>query len=142
MENKEHKKEKTFDLKKEIREWFFILLTAAGIALFLNTFIIANSRVPSNSMETTIMTGDRIIGSRLAYITGDPQRGDIVIFNHKIDTSGKETRLVKRVIGLRRWRYPAAESILTVLRNRLRNRICMKRCDGRMTALKFLRAVT
>ncbi|WP_306284375.1 EAL domain-containing protein, partial [[Clostridium] symbiosum] len=35
-----------------------------------------------------------------------------------------------------------AESILTVLRNRLRNRICMKRCDGRMTALKFLRAVT
>ena len=100
MENKEHKKEKTFDLKKEIREWFFILLTAAGIALFLNTFIIANSRVPSNSMETTIMTGDRIIGSRLAYITGDPQRGDIVIFNHKIDTSGKETRLVKRVIGL------------------------------------------
>ena len=51
-------------------------------------------------METTIMTGDRIIGSRLAYITGDPQRGDIVIFNHKIDTSGKETRLVKRVIGL------------------------------------------
>ena len=100
MENKEQKKEKTFDFKKEIREWFFILLTAAGIALFLNTFIIANSRVPSNSMETTIMTGDRIIGSRLAYITGDPQRGDIVIFNHKIDTSGKETRLVKRVIGL------------------------------------------
>ena len=98
MENKEQKKEKTFDFKKEIREWFFILLTAAGIALFLNTFIIANSRVPSNSMETTIMTGDRIIGSRLAYITGDPQRGDIVICNHKIDTSGKETRLVKRVI--------------------------------------------
>ena len=58
MENKEQKKEKTFDFKKEIREWFFILLTAAGIALFLNTFIIANSRVPSNSMETTIMTGD------------------------------------------------------------------------------------
>ena len=30
MENKEQKKEKTFDFKKEIREWFFILLTAPG----------------------------------------------------------------------------------------------------------------
>ena len=99
MENKEQKKEKTFDFKKEIREWFFILLTAAGIALFLNTFIIANSRVPSNSMETTIMTGDRIIGSRLAYLTSDPERGDVVIFHFPDDPTGK-IYYVKRVIGL------------------------------------------
>ena len=71
MENKEQKKEKTFDFKKEIREWFFILLTAAGIALFLNTFIIANSRVPSNSMETTIMTG----GQDHRFQTGLYNRG-------------------------------------------------------------------
>ena len=98
--SRKKKEDEPFDLKKEIISWIQIIVAAVVIAFFLTTFIIANSRVPSNSMETTIMTGDRIIGSRLAYITGDPQRGDIVIFNHKIDTSGKETRLVKRVIGL------------------------------------------
>ena len=97
MENKEHKKEKTFDLKKEIREWFFILLTAAGIALFLNTFIIANSEVPSGSMETTIMTGDRVIGSRLSYKFADPERGDIAIFHFP---DNEKIYYVKRIIGL------------------------------------------
>ena len=93
--------EEPFDLKKEIFEWVKIIIAAAAIAFCLNTFIIANSTVPSGSMETTIMTGDRIIGSRLAYkFGGDPERGDIVIFDHKTGPGDKETRLVKRIIGL------------------------------------------
>lgn len=93
--------EAPFDLKKEIFEWVKIIIAAAAIAFFLNTFIIANSTVPSGSMETTIMTGDRIIGSRLAYkLGGDPERGDIVIFDHETGPGSEETRLVKRVIGL------------------------------------------
>lgn len=93
--------EEPFDLKKEIWEWIKIIVAAAAIALFLNTCLIANSRVPSGSMETTIMTGDRIIGSRLAYqFGGKPERGDIVIFDHKTGPGNGKTRLVKRVIGL------------------------------------------
>lgn len=93
--------EEPFDLKKEIFEWVKIIIAAAAIAFCLNTFIIANSTVPSGSMETTIMTGERIIGSRLAYkFGGDPGRGDIVIFDHKTGPGDKETRLVKRIIGL------------------------------------------
>ena len=93
--------EEPFDLKKEIFEWVKIIIAAAAIAFFLNTFIIANSTVPSGSMETTIMTGDRIIGSRLAYkLGGDPEQGDIVIFDHETGPGNEETRLVKRVIGL------------------------------------------
>ncbi len=52
-------------LKAEILSWIQILVTAACIAFVLNTFIIANSKVPSGSMENTIMTDDRVIGSRL-----------------------------------------------------------------------------
>ena len=87
--------------KKEIFEWIKIILAAALIALFLNTCIIANNRVPSNSMENTIMTNDRILGIRLAYrFGGQPQRGDVVIFKHKAEPGRDKTRLVKRVIGL------------------------------------------
>lgn len=92
---------KPFNLKKEIIDWVMVIVAAAAIALCLNTFIIANSWVPSGSMESTIMTGDRLIGSRLSYKFGEgPARGDVVIFDHKTGPGNEETRLVKRVIGL------------------------------------------
>lgn len=100
-EEKEKTQEEPFNLKKEIFEWVKIIVAAALIALFLNSCIIANSTVPSGSMETTIMTGDRIIGSRLAYKLGShPERGDIVIFDHRTGPGDEKTRLVKRIIGL------------------------------------------
>ena len=59
--------------------------------------LLINAKIPSESMEDTIMTGDRIFGNRLAYINKDPQRFDIVIFKYPDD----ETQLfIKRVIGL------------------------------------------
>ena len=88
-----------FDWKEEAISWLKILLVAAVIAFVVNTFIIANSRVPSGSMENTIMTGDRVIGFRLSYLFSDPERGDVVIFHWPDDPSGK-TYFVKRVIGL------------------------------------------
>lgn len=91
------KQEKT-NWKKEIWEWLKIILSAAVIAFVLNTCIIANSQVPSGSMENTIMTGDRVIGSRLTYrFFGDPQRGDIVIFHFP---DNEKIYYVKRIIGL------------------------------------------
>jgi len=64
--------------------------------------------VPTGSMKPTILEGDRILVNKLAYDLrfpfshislldlGEPQRGDIVIFDS--EKAGK--RLVKRVIGL------------------------------------------
>lgn len=102
--NNEHDKEDEvqkpkFNLKEEIISWIQILVTAALIAFVLNRFIIANSRVPSASMENTIMTHDRVIGSRLSYYFDDPERGDIVIFYFPDDVTEK-TYYVKRIIGL------------------------------------------
>lgn len=86
-----------FNWKAEIISWIKIIITAAAIAFVLNNFIIANSRVPSGSMENTIMTRDRVIGSRLSYLFSDPEHGDIVIFHWPDDES---VYFVKRIIGL------------------------------------------
>ncbi len=86
-----------FDWKKELWEWVKIIVSAAAIALILNTFIIANSQVPSGSMENTIMTNDRVIGSRLSYLFEDPERGDVVIFHFP---DNEKIYYVKRVVGL------------------------------------------
>lgn len=91
--------EEPFSWKKEIISWIQIIVAAVIIALVLNNFIIANSRVPTGSMETTIMSKSRVIGSRLSYINSDPERGDVVIFHFPDDPTGK-TYYVKRIIGL------------------------------------------
>ena len=100
-EDSEHKdkKKEPVNWKAELISWVQVIVAAALIALFLTNFIIANSEVPTASMEKTIMSHDRIIGSRLSYLFSDPERGDIVIFHYPDDPTGK-TYFVKRIIGL------------------------------------------
>lgn len=98
---KKQEEEKPFSLKEEIISWIQVLVTAAVIAFCINTFLIANSQVPTGSMETTIMPGDRVIGSRLSYRFGEPERGDIAIFIYPDDEArGIKTYYVKRIIGM------------------------------------------
>lgn len=65
------------------------------IALTLTQVIFFHAEVPSGSMETTIMTGDRIVGNRLYLWFAKPQHGDIMIFW----SDEYDKFLVKRVIG-------------------------------------------
>ena len=95
--NTEEKEKKPVNWKSEIISWIQILVAAAAIAFVLNTFIIANSRVPSASMENTIMTGDRVVGNRLSYLTKNPERYDVIIFKYPDDES---QLFIKRIIGL------------------------------------------
>ncbi len=89
------RKEKS--LIREILEYVGMIGAVVVIAFLLETFIVINARIPSASMENTIMTSDRIFGNRLAYINDDPKRYDIVIFKYPDDES---QLFIKRVIGL------------------------------------------
>lgn len=85
------------ETKSEIVSWIVFLLGAVVCAVLINSFIIFNAHVPSASMENTIMTGDRVLGLRLTYTFGKPERYDVAIFRYPDD----ETEYyVKRVIGL------------------------------------------
>lgn len=81
-ENSEDKNIKKHSIKQEIKEWLQIIGFAVVIAFVINKFVIANSDVPSGSMEPTIMTHSRIMGSRLTYHFSDIKRGDVVIFDY------------------------------------------------------------
>ena len=81
----------------EILSYIKILAVAIIVAFLFTRFIIVNAQVPSGSMENTILTGDRLIGFRLAYLFHEPERGDIVIFKYPDDES---QNFVKRVIGI------------------------------------------
>ena len=82
---------------REILEWVVVILISVALAFTLDKFIIVNAKIPSASMEPTIMTGDRLIGNRLAYIGKEPQRGDVAIF---MFPDNEKEYFIKRVIGL------------------------------------------
>mgnify|MGYP001110903615 CR=1 FL=1 len=98
-ENTEEKKRKSRKkpLRKEVMEWVQILAVAAVLAFVINTFVIANSWVPSPSMENTIRAKSRVIGFRFSYLFEEPARGDVVIFKWP---DNEEINYVKRIIGL------------------------------------------
>ncbi len=97
-EIKETTKEKQEKRKiSPVVEWTIVIALAVAIALFINFCIIINSLVPTSSMETTIMPGDRILGLRVTYLFEEPKYGDIIVF--KYPDNPKET-FVKRVIGV------------------------------------------
>ena len=89
--------EEKVQVGREIVSWVITVVAAVALALFLNHFVLINARIPSGSMENTIMEGDRLIGNRLSYVWGEPKRGDIVIFKFPDDET---QNYVKRVIGL------------------------------------------
>lgn len=82
---------------KELWEYIKMIIFVVAVVLIVNNFLLINARVPSESMEQTIMTGDRFFGNRLAYLFDDPERFDIVVFKYPDDES---QLFVKRVIGL------------------------------------------
>lgn len=86
-----------FNPVKELFSFLTSFIVAVVIAMLVQRFIIINANIPSGSMENTIMTGDRVIGNRLSYLFGTPERGDIVIFKYPDDES---QLFVKRVIAL------------------------------------------
>ena len=60
--------------------WGQLLLAFLTFALVL-TFVAKPYRVPSGSMENTLLPGDRVLVNRLAYRFGDPAPGDVVVFD-------------------------------------------------------------
>ena len=85
------------DIIKETVSWIETIVFAVVFAFLITTFLIVNAKVPSASMETTVMTGDRLIANRLSYKLSKPERYDIVVFKFPDDDS---KLYIKRIIGL------------------------------------------
>jgi signal peptidase I len=83
------------NMKNFINEWVVPAVIAIVIVLFLNKFVFILVTVPTGSMETTIMPGDRLYVNKLFDIE-DAKRGDILVFR----SDELNEKLVKRLIGL------------------------------------------
>lgn len=72
-------------------------LVLAVVLYFGINAVSARVRVDGFSMRPTLQDGEYILVNKLAYKTGEPHRGDIVVFIFPVDP---QEDLIKRVIGL------------------------------------------
>jgi signal peptidase I len=83
--------------------WAAIVVVAVLIAILLRLFVVQTFFVPSQSMEPTLLPGDRMLVLKLGYSL---QRGAIVVFRHPpretpgMCSDSSDDDLVKRIIGL------------------------------------------
>lgn len=91
------KQEKKHSAGKELLDYLKMIVFVLVFVIILQNYVIINMQIPSESMEETIRTGDRVFGNRLAYLKKDPKRLDIIVFKYPDDES---QLFIKRVIGL------------------------------------------
>jgi len=59
----------------------YTIFVLIPITIAIRTFIFGLYQIPSESMETTLLVGERVIGDKLSYWFRKPKRGEIISFN-------------------------------------------------------------
>ena len=104
--------------KNWVREYVEAIAIALVLALTIRTFVVQAFKIPSGSMENTLLVGDHILVNKFSYgihipnevlftsiklfpdyrlFPKTPERGDIIVFKYPKD---EQRDFIKRVIGL------------------------------------------
>lgn len=95
-------------MRHRLVEWIRTVAGALVIWLVISTFLVQGFRIPSPSMENTLLPGDWLFVNKALYgaevplihrhmpAVREPHHGDLVVF-HSVE---EELMVVKRVIGL------------------------------------------
>ncbi|MEX5213499.1 MAG: signal peptidase I [Nitrospiraceae bacterium] len=109
--------------KSVLREYIEAIVVAMLLAFAIRVFVVQAFKIPSGSMIPTLLIGDHILVSKLAYgiqwptnckiqmnlppiscyssatvvSFGAPQRGDVIVFRYPED---EEKDFIKRIVGL------------------------------------------
>jgi signal peptidase I len=95
--------------KRHSREWFEALVIAAIFATVLRVFVVESYRIPTGSMENTLLAGDFLFVNKYVYGPKVPfteirlpgvdkvERGDIIVFKFPKDRS---LNYIKRCVAI------------------------------------------
>lgn len=109
------------------------------IVLLLRSFLFEPFRIPTPSLEPSLLTGDFIVLNKfdyglrlpvwrkLIYPIGEPQRGDIMVFRWPADT---RYYFIKRVIGVPGDHISYVNKILTINGKKIPQTLISTKADG------------
>jgi signal peptidase I len=94
--------------------------------------------VDGPSMEPNFVTGQRVIVSRVNYLLGRPQRGEIIVFDSP-DRPNVDPPLIKRLIGMPGETVEIRDSLVYINGEQLDepyiNEPCTRNCENRSWTL-------
>lgn len=95
--------------KSVVREYVEAILIALVLALFIRSFVVQAFKIPSGSMEPTLLIGDHLLVNKFLFgvknpfnsntwiAVKNPQRGDIIVFKYPVNP---KQDFIKRVVGI------------------------------------------
>lgn len=118
------------DSMKQFRDTIEAVVVALLLAFVIRAFVVQAFKIPSGSMLETLQIGDHLLVTKFAYDvrlpsniwldttngkvlykSGDPERGDIVVFKFPED---ERKDFIKRVIGLPGDTIEIREKVVTI----------------------------
>jgi len=113
MAKKAQRRRRSGKQKDYFRDFVETVVTAVVLALILRAFVVQTFRIPSGSMEDTLLVGDFLIVNKFIYgirvpftdihVRGirAPGRGDVIVFEYPDpDPRAKKENYVKRCVGV------------------------------------------
>jgi signal peptidase I len=87
MKNKINNNRKHLAKKKKpfVQDWVEAILYALVVAMIIRNFTFQNFKIPSGSMENTLLVGDYLVANKMKYHFTDPKQGEIVTFRMPTD---------------------------------------------------------
>src|SRR5919107_5576653 len=92
-----------------IWEWFRSVAIALALFFVVRSFFVEAFKIPTGSMEGTLLVGDFLLVNKMVYgaevpftkvklpALRSPQRGDIIVFQWPLDPT---KNFVKRIVGM------------------------------------------
>ena len=97
MDSGRHAKEEQPGLFRSVLSFILMVAIVFVAAWLLRSFVIAPYKIPSGSMENTIMISDKLFAEKVSYYFRGPNPGEIVTFE---DPEVEGRTLIKRCIAV------------------------------------------
>ena len=121
------KEYKEGEKRNALLDWLDAIIFAVIVVTFINIFFFRAFKIPSSSMESTLLTGDHLFVDNITYGPRVPQTPLTIPFTHNVLPNGKESYSTaihneyRRLKGLRNVRvgdkvvfgFPNGDTVLT-----------------------------
>jgi signal peptidase I len=85
--------------KKErpsLKGYIQVVLLTILIAFLLRVFVVQAYKIPSSSMEDSLLAGDYVLVNKLHYRFSEPRQGEVIVFKYPLNPSKD---MVKRIMA-------------------------------------------
>ena len=80
----------------KLKQYALTVGIALVVGILLRTYVVQAYRIPSRSMQDTLLRGDFLLVNKLSYRFSEPQAGDVIVFEYPLNASKD---FIKRIIA-------------------------------------------